>query len=42
MATCFLTEMEAKHPEILTNFRKGKLEDADLAILKKVAAGLVK
>ncbi|MBK8737259.1 MAG: F0F1 ATP synthase subunit alpha [Saprospiraceae bacterium] len=37
-----LTEMEAKHPEILTNFRKGKLEDADLAILKKVAAGLVK
>ena len=37
-----LTEMEAKHPEILTNFRKGKLEDADLATLKKVAAGLVK
>jgi F-type H+-transporting ATPase subunit alpha len=37
-----LTEMEAKHPEVLTNFRKGKLEDADLAILKKVAAGLVK
>ena len=28
-----LTEMEAKHPEILTNFRKGKLEDADLATL---------
>ena len=37
-----LTEMEAKHPEVLTNFRKGKLEDADLATLKKVAAGLVK
>jgi F-type H+-transporting ATPase subunit alpha len=36
-----LTEMEAKHPEVLTNFRKGKLEDADLATLKKVAAEIM-
>ena len=35
--TLLYTELDQKHPEILENFRKGKLDDADLAILKKMA-----
>ncbi|HRI01195.1 MAG TPA: F0F1 ATP synthase subunit alpha [Saprospiraceae bacterium] len=37
-----LTELETKYPSVLDNFRKGKLDDADLATLKSVAASLVK
>ena len=35
--TLLYTELDQKHPEILENFRKGKLDDAVLAILKKMA-----
>lgn len=32
--------LEQSHPQILTNFRMGKLEDADLEVLKSIAADL--
>jgi F-type H+-transporting ATPase subunit alpha len=38
----FLMRMEQAHPEILEEFRKGKLEDASLAKMKEVALDLVK
>jgi F-type H+-transporting ATPase subunit alpha len=34
----FLQEMELKHANILENFRKGKLDDADLAQVKALAS----
>ena len=34
----FLTTLEQKYPAILDNFRKGKLEDSDLASVKALAA----
>ncbi|MBK9270685.1 MAG: F0F1 ATP synthase subunit alpha [Saprospiraceae bacterium] len=34
------TELELKHPQVLENFRKGKLEEADLKVLKDLAGGL--
>jgi F-type H+-transporting ATPase subunit alpha len=36
----FLERMEAKLPEVLEEFRKGKLEDASLAKMKDLAADL--
>ena len=36
----FLTTLEARNPGVLENFRKGKLEDADLNIVKQLAAEL--
>jgi F-type H+-transporting ATPase subunit alpha len=37
----FLTSLSQKHPGVLDNFRKGKLEDADLTLVKALAAELV-
>jgi F-type H+-transporting ATPase subunit alpha len=37
----FFAVMDARHANILDNFRKGKLDDADLAELKKVAAEVI-
>jgi len=37
----FLTEMERRHGSILENFRKGKLEDADLKLVESLAAELM-
>jgi len=34
------TELEQRHPQVLENFRKGKLDDADLNVLKKLASEL--
>jgi F-type H+/Na+-transporting ATPase subunit alpha len=34
----FLTTLEQKYPAILDNFRKGKLEDSDLATVRTLAA----
>ncbi|HMP29517.1 MAG TPA: F0F1 ATP synthase subunit alpha, partial [Saprospiraceae bacterium] len=34
----FLTTLEQKHPDILSNFRKGKLEDNDLAAVRQLAS----
>jgi F-type H+-transporting ATPase subunit alpha len=34
----FLTTLEQKFPAVLDNFRKGKLEDSDLASVKALAA----
>jgi F-type H+-transporting ATPase subunit alpha len=36
----FLTAMEQKHADILSNFRKGKLEEADLKVMEALAAEL--
>jgi F-type H+-transporting ATPase subunit alpha len=36
----FLERMEDKLPEVLEEFRKGKLEDASLAKMKDLAADL--
>jgi F-type H+/Na+-transporting ATPase subunit alpha len=36
----FLTEMQHKHPEILAEFKKGKLEDASLATMTEFAKGI--
>ena len=36
----FLTTLEARNPGVLENLRKGKLEDADLNIVKQLAAEL--
>jgi F-type H+-transporting ATPase subunit alpha len=36
----FLTEMQNKHPEILAEFKKGKLEDASLATMTAFANGI--
>ncbi len=38
----FLMRMEQGHPEILEEFRKGKLEDASLAKMKEMALDLAK
>jgi F-type H+-transporting ATPase subunit alpha len=38
----FLMRMEQSHPEILEEFRKGKLEDASLAKMKELALDLAK
>lgn len=38
----FFTAMKTKHSAILDNFRKGKLEDQDLDVVKEVAAELSK
>lgn len=38
--TLLFTELEQRHPSILDNFRKGKLEDSDLSELKKLASEL--
>jgi F-type H+-transporting ATPase subunit alpha len=38
----FLMRMEQAHPEILEEFRKGKLDDASLAKMKEAALDLVK
>ena len=38
----FLTEMEKQHQSILDNFRKGKLNDDDLEVVKTIAANLSK
>jgi F-type H+-transporting ATPase subunit alpha len=38
----FLMRMEQAHPEILEEFRKGKLEDASLAKMKEAALDLAK
>lgn len=37
----FLTEMERRHAGILENFRKGKLEDADLKAMEALASELM-
>ncbi|MBK7232402.1 MAG: F0F1 ATP synthase subunit alpha [Saprospiraceae bacterium] len=34
------TELDLKHPHVLENFRKGKLEEADLKVLKDLAGSL--
>ena len=36
----YLSTLEQRFPAVLENFRKGKLEDADLQILKDLAADL--
>lgn len=36
----FLTTMEQKHAAVLENFRKGKLDEADLTLVEKLAAEL--
>jgi F-type H+-transporting ATPase subunit alpha len=36
----FLNTLEAQHPEILANFKKGKLEDQDLAKVEQLAKEL--
>ena len=36
----YLASLEQAHPQILENFRKGKLEDADLDVVKKLAADI--
>jgi F-type H+-transporting ATPase subunit alpha len=36
----FLLELETKHPEILKNFKLGKLNDEDLAITKELALNI--
>jgi F-type H+/Na+-transporting ATPase subunit alpha len=38
----FYLAMETKHAGILENFRKGKLDDQDLAVVKEVAAELAR
>ncbi|MCB0649601.1 MAG: F0F1 ATP synthase subunit alpha, partial [Saprospiraceae bacterium] len=38
----FLTEMEKQHQSILDNFRKGKLNEDDLEVVKTIAANLSK
>jgi len=38
----YLTSLEKKHPEILENFRKGKLEDEDLKAIEELAADIAK
>lgn len=35
-----MTELDTKFPQVLENFRKGKLDDADLKVLKDVATDL--
>jgi F-type H+-transporting ATPase subunit alpha len=37
----FFTVLDARHKDILENFRKGKLENADLAQLKAVAEEVI-
>lgn len=37
----FLTEMERRHEGILENFRKGKLDDADLKVMEALASELM-
>ncbi len=36
----FLTALEKQHPEVLDEFRKGKLEDASLKTIEKLAADM--
>ena len=36
----FLAKMDERHPEILTNFRSGKYDKADLAKVKELAKEL--
>jgi hypothetical protein len=36
----FLMKMEQQLPDVLEEFRKGKLEDGSLAKMKELAAGL--
>ena len=38
----FLTQMESNHADTLATFRAGKLDDAALDVVKKVAADLSK
>lgn len=38
----YLASLEKKHPEILENFRKGKLEDKDLKVIEELAADIAK
>lgn len=38
--TLLYTELEQRHPQVLENFRKGKLDDADLNVLRKLASEL--
>ncbi|MGA0257227.1 MAG: F0F1 ATP synthase subunit alpha [Saprospiraceae bacterium] len=38
----YLASLEKKHPEVLENFRKGKLEDGDLKAIEELAADIAK
>jgi F-type H+-transporting ATPase subunit alpha len=38
----YLASLEKKHPKVLENFRKGKLEDGDLKAIEELAADIAK
>ena len=38
----YLASLEKNHPEVLENFRKGKLEDGDLKAIEELAADIAK